>query len=136
MVRLLCSSCARQANRHFALLLPAGRNVDKHDYSPATAALGAEWRDGMKRLEAMGDALADRAAKRRNPALADCLTLAVASWHSRRADRECVRAVLAVAGIDMTDAGRGAAQKRWTPVMAGALTSWANDTTPRLRSAS
>lgn len=84
----------------------AGRNVDKHDYTPATVALGQEWRDGMKRLEAMGDALADRAAKKRNPALADCLTLAVAGWHSRRADRECVRAVLAVAGIDLTGNNR------------------------------
>lgn len=79
----------------------AGRNVDKHGYTPATDALGQEWREGMKRLEAMGDALAERTAKKRKPALADCLTLAVAAWHSRRADRECARAVLAVAGIDM-----------------------------------
>ena len=66
--------------------------------------LAREWRESMWRLEAMGDAHADRASKKRKLTLADCLTLAVAGWHSRRAARECARAVLTVAGIELSSA--------------------------------
>lgn len=79
----------------------AGRNPD--DYSPATVQLRDRWHASMKEVTAMGDAVAARIARKQKPTPADCLTLAIASWHSVQALRHCTLAVLGSAGIDMLE---------------------------------
>jgi hypothetical protein len=86
-----------------AVAVEEARDPERNDFSPATRALSKELLASRRRMTQMGDAIATRSEQRRKPALADCLLLALASWHSNKARGACCLALLSVAGIDMDD---------------------------------
>lgn len=79
----------------------AGRDTARYDYTPDTVELRNKWHAESKRLSTKGDAIAARTAKKRKLTMADCLLLALASWHSAKARGACGLALLGAAGIDI-----------------------------------